>query len=66
MNDCSNQPAIRQPERCQGGGGAILAAAWHVLSRNERFKPAPRSTAGALSGTRPLVRELLERPIATR
>jgi transposase len=25
----------------------ILIAAWHMLSRNEPFKPAPRSTAGA-------------------
>jgi transposase len=24
----------------------ILTAAWHMLSRNEPFKPAPRSTAG--------------------
>jgi len=24
----------------------ILIAAWHMLSRNEPFKPAPRSTAG--------------------
>ena len=25
----------------------ILIAAWHMLSRNEPFKPAPRSTGGS-------------------
>jgi len=24
----------------------VLIAAWHMLSRNEPFKPAPRTTAG--------------------
>jgi hypothetical protein len=41
----------------------ILIAAWHMLSRNQPFKPAPRSTAGdsvpassrlALAARRPL------------
>jgi hypothetical protein len=46
--DVRRRSPLPQPQLGQKAAVArkILIAAWHMLSRNEPFRPAPRSTAG--------------------
>ena len=42
------RPPLPSQQLCQAAvARKILIAAWHILSRNQPFKPAPRTTAGA-------------------